>query len=92
MINSYFSLSAWTQTELPFIDRRIISIAAVYWSENNVLADAGVYTRWIPDLDDASVGDELKASIRLVYEDAAWAYIVTWDKMRPYGSPFFDEV
>ena len=69
-----------------------MSIAAVYWSENNVLADAGVYTRWIPDLNDGSIGEELKDLIKKVYEDAAWAYIVTWDKMRPYGSPFFDEV
>ena len=69
-----------------------MSIAAIYWSESQVSSDGGIYTRWIPDLDDESIDDELKSSIRLVYEDAAWAYIVTWDKMKPPGLSYDEEV
>ena len=88
-----YSLLKWSFGELDKVDEKVVSVAAVYWTDNIISEDGGIYTRWIPDLDDGSISSTLRTSIREIYEDAAWAYIVTWDKMRPnIANPYPTEV
>ena len=75
----FLSLSEWSESQLSTIDNKIVSVAVVYWS-NNIVSNGGrIYTRWIADLENS----EMKGLIQEMYMDAAWAYIVTWDKMKP---------
>ena len=88
-----FSLLKWSSSKLANVSTAIVSIAAVYWTDNIISENGGIYTRWIPDLDDGSISSTLRTSIKEVYDDAAWAYIVTWDKMRPnIANPYPTEV
>ena len=86
-------MSFWSWNQLWRVDTSIVSVAAVYWADHAISETGGIYTRWVPDLESSRVREELRTAIRQIYVDAAWAYIVTWDKMKPSGfQSYADEV
>ena len=57
----------------------VVAVAAVYWADNKIPGDGGVYVQFIENVTGSAVKTEATTAI----SDAEWAYIVTWDKMVP---------
>ena len=61
------------------LDAEVVAVAAVYWADNMIPGDGGVYVQFIENVTGSAVETEATTAI----SDAEWAYIVTWDKMVP---------
>ncbi|XP_067950366.1 uncharacterized protein [Watersipora subatra] len=75
------TLSGWSSDKLNTIDSKIVKVAAVYWADNVISSNGGLYTTWIPNL--AANDTATSALVLSVYPTSAWAYVVTWKNMKP---------
>lgn len=74
-------MNYWSQGALDNIDEKIAGIAAVYWTDNKITSEGGIYVKFVSQPEENSTLG--RWCEHLLSDTPAFAYVVTWDKMQP---------